>query len=226
MIRKTLILSLFLVFTACTPLVTNTPPPVPEPIRVAYPPSLSNWQDELHACALQTPEIALTILETSPSDLEFEAADLTLWFGEPPQGVKVYAATLGTDEITIIAGQAVNLTTISAAQLRAIYLQAEGGYQAWTYGEGNELRLIFDRAFLEQVAPSAEVWLAPNPEAMLEAMAANPRAIGYLPKAWLDGEIKTLPLTEPLQVPILAITPAEPTGALRNYLVCLQQGGE
>ena len=225
MIRKLFLLSLFFFISACTPLVTGTPPPTPEMIEIAYPPSLSNWANNLHSCASLTPEIALTILETSPSDSEFAEADLTLSFGEPPQGVRGYAASLGEDEIVVIAGENVNLKQLSFEQLREIYSNPEL-YQAWTYGAGNELRLIFDRAVLDAVALSPETFLAPHPTAMLEAITKNPMAIGYLPKSWLDGKVHEISLEEDLQAafkqPILVLTGTEPQSPLRVFLACLQ----
>jgi len=225
MIRKTFCLCLFLVFSACTPLAINTPPPAPEVIQITYPPSLSNWSDDLHRCASEVPEIALTILETGPSNPEFVEADLTLSFGEPPQGIRGYAASLGEDKIIVIAGENVNLKQLSVEQLREIYSNPEL-YQTWTYGAGNELRLIFDRAVLNDEQLSPETLLAPDPTAMLEAITKNPVAIGYLPKSWLDGGVNEITLEDDLQAafeqPILVLTDTEPQGPLRAFLACLQ----
>ena len=178
---------------------------------------------DLQSCALQTPEMALTILETSLTNPEFEGADLTIWLGEPPEGIRGYAAALGSDEIIIVAGSSVGLNQIDAAGLAERYQSGDDLYHLWTYAEGSDLREIFEREILQGAATNPEVRLAPHPQAMLAAIAADPLAIGYLPKAWINGEVKTLPLDVPIEVPIIGITSAEPSGAIKNFLVCLQQ---
>lgn len=225
--RKLLLLLFIVAFSACSPFVTSTPPPPPQPILVHYTSSMRPWDEVLHQCALEHPEIALITHEMSATNLDFGAGDLTLWFGEPPQEVPGYAASLGTDDIVIIAGSEVALRNLDAKQLRDIYLESGSVYQIWTYNNGNELRAIFDRAILGEVAVSAYAMLAPSPSAMLEVIAAEPMAIGYVPASWVTGDVQRISIERELQTafehPILALTNTEPEGNLERYLICLQQ---
>ncbi len=211
---------------ACTPFVTSTPPPSPQPVRAAFTATLHPWVEILHQCALENPGIALITQETSAADLEFTSADLTLWFGEPPQGIHGYAAALGMDEIIIIAGSEAALRNINAEQLQVLFTEPDSAYQVWTYSEGNELRAIFDNAVLGNASLSSYTLLAPNPGAMIEAIAADSMAIGYVPRSWLSGDVNVISIERDLQAafehPILALANAEPDGNLRSYLVCLQ----
>jgi hypothetical protein len=71
------------------------------------------------------------------------------------------------------------------------------------------------------------VTLAPSPIAMLQAIREDPQAIGFIPRRALDSSVKTLEIPDvPLEIlthPILVLTPAEPTGALKSILLCLQE---
>ena len=221
------LLTALFALSACAPLTVETPPPAPQAIRVAYSPTLRPWADALHACAGQTPEMALVTEEVSPAAPDFEEADLTLWFGEPPQGFAGAAFSLGVDEIVIITGADLNFSPVTPAQLQEIYTGAASGLQPWTYPEGSDLRSIFDEAVLAGASPSPDVMLAPSPAAMLEAVAADPQAVGYVPKSWLAADVQTAAsdsaLREMLAQPVLALTAAEPQGTLRDFLACLQK---
>lgn len=224
--RKFFLVLLLGLLSACKPLVTSTPPPAPQPIRVAYSATLLPWVEILHQCARENPEIGLITQETSAADLEFSTADLTLWFGEPPQGIPGYAARLGTDKIVIIAGADVAQRDLSSDQLQGLYTESESAYQVWSYPEGNELRNIFDHTVLGAITLSPAARLAPNPSAMMEAVAADPLAIGYVPKSWVSEAVQIISIERGLQAafehPILSLPNTEPTGNLRTYLVCLQ----
>lgn len=222
-------LSLVLVLTwlaACSPFVTATPRPSPQPVQVNYSPTLRPWSAVLHQCANAHPEIALITLETSVTDPDFMGGDLSLWFGEPLQGIPGYAAALETDELVVISGSSMGLQNLNADQLWALYAEANPLYQVWTYAEGNELRAIFEAAILRGADPSPITLIAPNPGAMLEAIAADPLAIGYVPASWLTGDVHTIGLPTEIRAafeqPILALTDSEPQGELKAYLVCLQ----
>jgi len=225
-VRKLHVLLILIFVSSCTPFVTTTPRPSPQPVRVAYTAVLRPWVEILNQCALEHPEIALITIETSNTDPKFMMADVTLQFGEPPRGIPGYAATLGQDELVIIAGPSVGLKDISTEQLKTFYTESDTLYQAWSYPEGNELRNIFDAVVLGDSPTSPFTLLAPNPEAMLEAITTNSLAIGYVPQSWLTAEVSKLSteddLHTALQLPILALTDAEPQEGIQPFLVCLQ----
>jgi len=225
--RKSILLLISIILAGCSPFVTQTPPPPPQPLQVVYTSTLQPWVELLHKCALENPEIALITQETSAADPDFGSADLSLWFGEPPQGIPGFAASLGMDQIIIIAGSEVGLRNMDVEQLRELYSEPDSIYQIWTYSEGNELRTIFDKIILSDVSLSLSAQMAPNPTAMIEAIASDPMAIGYIPQSWHSGSVQKISIERDLQAafdhPILGLTNKEPQGALQRYLVCLQQ---
>ena len=144
----------------------------------------------------------------------------------------------------VMVNQANPLETLSAEQLRALWSgrlptwQALGGgteaVEVWTYAEGTALGERFEQAVMAGELTSSTAWLAPDPQAVLEAVAAEPGAIGYLPAAWLEGADNALAeavrviqvtteLDEAFRMPVLALTEADPQGALRSLLVCFQR---
>ena len=75
--------------------------------------------------------------------------------------------------------------------------------------------------------------LATDSVAMLEAVAGDPNAIGYLPVSVLSSgdpelvsKIKTIQLEQALEEdllqPVIALTQNEPGGLMRELLVCVQ----
>jgi hypothetical protein len=182
---------------------------------------------KLHQCALALPEIGLIVEETSNIALESIQADLKLQFGEPPKVSPDYLYSLGEDQIVIIAGKDVNLPVLNQEELSELFSRSDSNYSIWTYGPGNELRAVFDQAILGEVPTSPTARLVSDPEAMLEAVAADPNAVGYVPDSWLMGEVQRIAIQDNLQQafsqPVLAISAVEPAGNLLAYLVCLQR---
>jgi len=217
---------LLIILSACSPLVTTTPRSSPQAITVSYTATLRPWVEILHQCAIDHPDIALTIQETSLSDPEFQEADIALWFGEPPQKFSGYAASLGTDEIMVIGGEGVNIQNLTQAQLFKIYSNPDSLYHTWIYGAENELRQLFDQIILGAATHSPESLLSPNPATMLEAIQEDPLAIGYIPKSWLTKGVNTITIDRDLQEtfrqPVLALTETKPQGPLQSFLVCVQ----
>src|SRR3990170_185617 len=149
--RRWLILLFGLSLAACTAAPPSaTPLPTPQLVRVAYPPSLSYMTDALARCAKTTPGMVLGVSETPASALDVQQADLTLWLGEPPNGV--FVALLTRQEILVILNPANPIEGISAADLRALFdgtvtnWENVGGddleVAVWVYPQNNELHEI------------------------------------------------------------------------------------
>jgi DNA-binding transcriptional LysR family regulator len=215
-----------IIISACGTYVTSSPPPSPQPIQVAFSTTLSPLVERLHQCALQHPEIALITHQTTIIGLEETSADLVLWMGEPELEAYQNAFILGEDTIAIIAGSNVTLQDLSTDQLRNLYIYPNSTYQVWTYPPGHELRILFDKVVIGDGATDANVLLAPNPAAMIEAIAADSLAVGFIPTSWLEEDIQTIAVKAELQdafsQPLLAISLSQPVGNLRTYLACLQ----
>ena len=230
---------------ACGAPPSATLPAPPQPIQAAYRPALQPLLPNLAACAANQPAITLfTQAEVRPL-LEIEA-DLILYLGEDELPETTYTATLlGQEAIVVIVHASNPLDKLTDQELQAIYsgensawpgASSNGVIQVWTYASQDGARRSFEQAILGAIPLSSRAYLAPNPQAVLEAVAGDSQAIGYLPAAWLltaapsqTASIHAIrlneSLTSQLSLPILALTPGAPQGALRALLLCLQNFG-
>jgi len=183
-------------------------------------------RETLHQCALDHPEIALTVDEWPSTALDVGAAEATLWLGSPPEGYSGSATLLGWEQIVIIANPDIPLTEIELADIRQIYTSIEPQYQAWSFPENSELRVVFDEVVLENNQISPHTKIAPNPGKLLEAIDGGSQGLGYITQSWLPAEnVQIVPINaetaSALRQPILALTTGEPQGGTRNLLACL-----
>ncbi len=234
--RKYLFILLIILATACSGPLEATPRPTPEAVFVAHTPSARPVREALNACANAHPEIALVVEEIPAGFIDLEEVDLALRLGEPDE-MPNFAAPLAGERILIITHPSNDiLDQLNADDLEAIFSgrfrqwSKVGGeelaIQVWAAPEGDEVRRAFVAAWPEggSVTPLAN--LAPDPSAMLEAVSADPAAIGFLPQSWATGEVRTLELG--LTLPVLTLSAQEPEGAARILMLCLQgpQGQE
>ena len=222
--RKYLFVPLLLLLGACTPFDYAPPPSTPEAITVAYPPTLGWIESALHDCAEETPGMILLVEERVSPDLQ--GAEVFLSPGPPPEGIPGYATLLGQESLVVIANPAIDPTTIDITTIRNSYTSPEPPYQAWTYPASDPLHHIFETNLLEG-SYNPGVLLAPDSEAMLQAIQEHDDAIGFVPKSSLSDNVQVVPLAYGIQarlnVPRLALTMDEPEGAMKHFLKCVSE---
>jgi hypothetical protein len=235
--HKSLLLLACLAIAACSAPVTATVPPSPLPVRVAYSSTLGIVEDALHICANDHPEIALIVDKRPVSSIDIKDNDITLWWGEKPAQVP-FAYPIAQDELVVILNQANPNSNLSTKELLALYSGKVHNWDeistfqptvsVWSYPQGNELRRIFDENILGYQRLTPLAFLAPNPQAMLEAVASDPGAIGFIPLAWLNRDVNLTRIDQDLQNTIdksvLALTYTKPQSGSLILLDCLQNG--
>lgn len=229
-----------LLLAACQPELT-TLPPAPSPMiwQVQITPALRWLEPVFKQCSTEQPGIALVLSEHSASNLEPGSVDFSFQWGEP-QSPAPFMAVIANDELTVIVHLSNPNGTLSLDDLAGLYSgQAErwksppnvcpsctvgfdGPVQPYSYAQGEDVQTA---ANWIQAGPKTR--LAPDPEAVRQAVANDPYAIGYVPAHWVDPTVKRVKLEgiAPglLQQPILAITAAEPQGSRRSWLLCVQE---
>lgn len=229
-------ISLLLTFllSACQPALSPTPLPTPEVLEVQLTAALLPLGERLQGCALDLPNTGLVLLETPTGALDLEQSGLALRWGTGSPEIE-YAAAIGEEELVVVAHPNNPLQQITLEDLRAAYQGAlrewpetQEEIEIWAYPSGEDVQEIFDSAIFAGNPPaSGNTWLAPDPRAMLTAVAGSPAALGFLPRRWLDDSVKVLSISgvQPadLRQPILALSKSEPTGPKRAWLICLQQ---
>lgn len=218
-----------ILLAACLPINYTSAPGTPENLSIVYTPSLGWMQDTLHLCASINPKIALTVEERPISALEVGAAETILKLGSIPNGILEGATVtlLGWEEIVIISSPKIAPSQLELPDVQILYTSLEPDYQAWAYPQGSELYQIFSETILPDTSPSPHVKIAPSPQAMLEMIANQSEAVGFIPQSWLaeNQPINVIREGYPKEFrqPILALTSSEPTGIRREFLHCLDE---
>ena len=234
---KFFVLLACLAIAACSSPLTATIPPSPQPVKIAFSPSLEIIEDALHICANNHPEIALFVEKKPASSMNSDVYDLILRWGEKPAEIS-FAYPLAQDELVIILNQANSNSNLTTNELRALFTGKvlnwdeistyQPAVSPWIYPEGNELRGFVQEKILGELRFTSLAYLAPNPQAMLEAVARDPGAIGFLPRSWLNQEVNLTQIDQGLQKamnkPVLALANIKPQGGALILLDCLQNG--
>ncbi len=230
---------MLIVLAACSGPQSATPPPTPQVVTVAVTPAMRPLTVALRDCAAQHPEIGLVLDEMPAAALDGNAVDLAFRLGLP-EDTKAYSAQIGWETIVVVVNADNPLSALIPDELTALFTGETSHWagsgdpvQVWAYPEGDEIRLLFDSVVLAENRLTSFALLSPDPQAMLEAVAADPAAVGYLPQGWLSQAATPAPagvklirleskLAESLRQPVLSLSFREPEGAARALLVCIQ----
>jgi hypothetical protein len=222
---------------SCQAVAPVSSPPTTQYWRVQYMPALAWMAPAFNLCIRQGPPgYALAVFERPASALDISQAEIILRWGA---GTDTSGAPveLGSDDLVLVVNPQNPLQTLTASQIRNIFSGANHAWsdyskanpntiQVWSYPQGNEIRQYFEQA-LSPVDLLPPAHLAPDPNALRQAVAADPSAIGYLPGRWVDTSVRQLSIDGvselSLRQPILAVTQATPQGAQKEWLLCLQR---
>ena len=214
---------------------TSVAIPTPQYWRVQYTPALAWMAPAFNLCIRQQPGYALAVFVKPASAMDITQAEITLRWG-PLAENSGYQAELGSDDLVVVVNPQNPVHDLTGRQIREIFTGTNRTWsnysqgnpapiQVWGYPKGNEIRQYFEDA-LAPVMSNPSAHLAPDPDAMRQAVTADPSAIGYLPWRWVDSSVRQLSITgisgSSLRQPILAITQTEPQGAQKEWLLCLQ----
>jgi len=218
---KKILLSLLLLVTACSAAPTNQPTPTPTVVKVYATPATQAWQTNLFDCAAKQ-SVALTLTEPG-------SADILLRMGEP-HNLSMPAFQLGWDEVVVVVNkshsfghlqteQAAELFTGEISNWSQVNPAETGAVQVWVFAAGDDAQQVFAKTLAgKPVVSSAR--LAAGPEEMLQAIANDPHAVGILPRRWETGNVSDVYVAA--SAPVLAVTPSEPQGVIKDLLACLQ----
>lgn len=240
--KRLVLLGMVFIITACGSPEESTPAPTQEAINILYPQALQAWANNLANCASTVPQVALYFTTSDTLITDLRPNDIELVFGQP-NGIanQTYLSQVGWEQAVVVVNSENSLSQLSNEELKAIFSGhaiklengAEQSYQVWVLPKGDPTRLIFDQAILLDQTITMDAMLAPDPDAMLEAISRNNGTIGYLPVSFLKtqdpsmtGKVKIVQIDSSvaaeLHQPVIAITSGEPMGLLRNLLVCLE----
>ena len=222
--------------TGCATQPPGDPAPTPTALRIEITRSLEWLRPAMAECAQQTQGLTLSVQSTAVTDQSLEDGDVLLrWSSLAPASAAPFE--IGKDMLAVIVNPENPVDTLDAAQLKdfysgqaAVWTDAEGAssgaVQTWVYPAGDDAQLLLTSTLLADLPIATTARIAPNPAAMLEAVAADPLAIGFLPARWLDSTVRQITVTgyasDQWTLPILAVTRSEPSGITRDWLLCVQ----
>jgi hypothetical protein len=209
----------------------SSAPPTLTPVIVALAPQAKPVELALRACAELLPGTAVHL----ESDLMRGAPlRIQLTEGENPPP---YLYLLAQDELVVIVNPANPAIIPDLPALRAVYQGDVGRWEElggqigpiklWAYPTGDILAQVFDAAYnLEGSLPS-QAYLAPGPEQMLSAVAADQDAIGFIPRSWINDQVRAVEIDQDalaIELPVLVLAEERPSGPSLALIECLQSG--
>jgi len=211
-------------------------------INLQVTPALIHWLSQAATCANSIPDFGVYTRVFQPESLDLNDADLILRMGEP-QEKDPHIAVMGIEELVIVVGNQVPLSSISLSSLRAIFngrlknwsevpeiidanIEIKQPIQPWSYPEGHELNIWFTDSILliDDIAPNVKI--SSTVETLQNEFQKNPYGISYLLKSQMREGFQKLSITginPPLiQYYVLVITNEEPSDRVKQLLLCLQ----
>jgi len=212
--RRTFLCSLsffVLLFSSCS---TSMPqPPTPQVVSVSSSPATQPWLTNLYDCAAKS---SVTI-RLSDSESAF---DIRLQIGS--SGVTSFAYQIDTEDILIVTQRQSPVQNLTVDQARELFAGlGDPSVQVWVYASDADVQQVFDRFVMNGRSVTSFAKVAVSPQQMSDTLNNEPNTVGVLPKHWKAGDsrfVYTIP-----NVPVLAIAKAEPVGAVKNLLACMQK---
>lgn len=211
---KYLFLAVVLLLAACAPastvLPTQAAPPV---ISVHASPATEPWLGEVYVCGA---EISVVIrLSASES-----AADIRLRLGEP-EILNTPAYPIGAEELLVVAHRESLIQNLSREEARELFSHGRENVELWVFASSVDAQEIFEREVMlgERIHPLAR--LALHPQQMSDILNSDSNAVGILPRRWMAGAAREV--FRLAEIPVLAMTPIEPQGAVKELVACLQK---
>ncbi|MGV8048950.1 MAG: substrate-binding domain-containing protein [Anaerolineaceae bacterium] len=230
--------------TACQPTATVLPVATLTPIQVQVTPLLQDWLPRLNGCASYLTQSNLLVDTATPTKLDYKTNDLVLRLGEKSSD-EAFLSVLGSETITFIHYPKSPAPSLSLDELKQILT---GEINNWkdipslseagiTYNQSitvflpekdHEVTAWLSKLLLTDATLREDAQRVVSSAILQETVNQTPGGLGLILKAQALPETRLLPVLDEQgqeidwEQPVLAITQAEPTGDLRQLLLCLQ----
>ena len=207
--------------------------------QVQYTPATAWLAPYFQTCAAEQSGVNLVASAHPAQALDVQTADFSFEWGErttPPP----FAVVIAQDRLVVVVNPANPISSLTVSQIQDLFsgkndswgplIQANcascgtgfaSSIKAYVYAPDGEMQQA-----AAWISPGPETILAPDPAAVVAAVASEPGSIGFVPAHWLDASVKQLSVEDAgpglLGRPVLAMAPVEPQGAKRAWLACLQ----
>jgi hypothetical protein len=192
---------------ACVPITPSTA----SIVDIYASPSATPFLDDLYACA-DASSVTLNLTSDSP--------DLSLHLGQP-DGWAGSLFQVAAEDILIVASLQSPLPALTLDSARTIFAGQNPSVQVWGYASAEETQRAFESAIMGGRSVTSFARLAVSPMHMAEALTSDPNAVGILSRRWMTDGLREIFLVA--NVPVLALTPSEPEGIVRDLIACMQK---
>lgn len=221
----------------CVAQPSAVPTVTPQVLRVEISSSLDWLRPEMAECVQQSSVLSLSVKTNTLLEQSLNQADVLLHWSDQPV-TEGFTFELGEERLAVIVHPDNPLEAMDLSMVKDMYYgqvtvwpgtdaAVGGAIQPWVLPEDSEAQGLFERVAISNSQIIRTAKIAPTPAAMLEMVASDPQAIGFLPSRWLDSSVRSIELSaswvDNLIMPILAVTAAEPTGLTRDWLLCIQE---
>lgn len=198
----------FLLFAAaCSPV-----PPSSPSVDAFATASTVPYLSDLYACA-DAASVTLNITPFAPQ-IQIRLGELDGWNGAAYQ--------IGTEDVLVAASAQSPLPILTSERARELFAgRGDPSVQVWAYASSVDAQRAFESALMDGRSVASLARLAVSPSQMVQALTSDARAVGILPRRWMTEGLRELYLAA--AVPVLALTPSEPAGAVRELVACMQK---
>ncbi len=208
--RPTLLFLTFLL-AACAPATTAVP--TPQVIDVYASAAAQPWLEQVYACAAQQAVVVRLTDEQS--------AQIALRIGEP-ENLSTPAFQIDSEDILVVTHRESPIQNLTAEAARALFAGPEGqAVTVMVFASGEDVQQLFEREVLLGTPVTSLARLAASPQHMSDRLNAEKNLVGILPRHWKTGNVREVFTLR--AAPVLATTPTEPQGVLKELIACLQQ---
>ncbi len=216
-----------------------TPAPTTQAVRVLLSPEVGLVEGALQACSDELSGISLRLIEIPAGQTQVLPGDILIHLGYAPDP-ELFHAPLAQESFSLVAHADFPVQSLPAEDLRAAYRGEIHTWEGlgltptspqpppifWTYPTGHPLvRAVFQPLLAIPANLPPTLHLAPDSEAMQQAVQDTEGALGFVPNAWINADIKPIAVDGDVSLPslpVLATALETPTGAAKSYLACLQ----
>jgi hypothetical protein len=207
-------------FTGCS---GGAPSVTPQLLLVYSTPTAEAWLAGAYDCAGQAGLVVARSFDAS-------SADIVLRIDEPHVLAGV-AYQVGEAEVVVVVSAQNSVSELTLRQAADLFSGrvsdwsqvggAGGAVHVWVFGAQDDLQQAFDGEVLGGAATSSMARQAVSVEQMRAAITADPAAVGLLIRPDVGDGLR--PVLSAVTLPVLAILPEEPQGALATVLACMQK---
>jgi hypothetical protein len=232
-----LLISYLFILTACS----NPAAGDISTLEIGITPNLKPIGEEIYRCASGLP-VHFLLLERPLNALSMEDYDAILHVGDPPTDAG-FTTQIGSVKLFIILNPENPVPSLDSNLMRNILMGSMTDWQdvspgdfssstpiqVWSYPEEDDVRSLLETILLNGRSMSPSSRLVPDGQAMIDAVKADPFAIGFITELTAQDGVRFV-YTEPSDVfsqpqPILASLSSEAGGEIALLLACLAEPG-